>query len=119
MRFFRQPESSNFGDCPICLLPLSIEPMKSNMMECCSKLICNGCNYANQMREFKERLNPKCPFCRHPAPKTEEEFEKNRMKRVEANDPVAISQIGAKRHNEGDYNGAFEYWTKAAGLGDV
>ena len=103
MRFFRQPESSNFGDCPICLLPLSIEPMKSNMMECCSK----------------QRLNPKCPFCRHPAPKTEEEFEKNRMKRVEANDPVAISQIGANRHNEGDYNGAFEYWTKAAGLGDV
>eukprot|EP00577_Skeletonema_sp_RCC1716_P026226 CAMPEP_0113417730 /NCGR_PEP_ID=MMETSP0013_2-20120614/25809_1 /TAXON_ID=2843 ORGANISM="Skeletonema costatum, Strain 1716" /NCGR_SAMPLE_ID=MMETSP0013_2 /ASSEMBLY_ACC=CAM_ASM_000158 /LENGTH=166 /DNA_ID=CAMNT_0000304879 /DNA_START=441 /DNA_END=938 /DNA_ORIENTATION=+ /assembly_acc=CAM_ASM_000158 len=43
----------------------------------------------------------------------------NRMKRVEANDPVAMCQMGVRCKNEGDYDGAFEYWTKAAGLGDV
>jgi len=41
------------------------------------------------------------------------------MKRVEANDPVAMRQMGTMRRSEGDYDGAFEYWSKAAGLGDV
>jgi hypothetical protein len=47
---FKQPESSYYGDCPICLLPLSIVPRKSALMDCCSKLICNGCDYANDLR---------------------------------------------------------------------
>mmetsp|Transcript_2928 Transcript_2928/g.4286 ORF Transcript_2928/g.4286 Transcript_2928/m.4286 type:complete len:121 (-) Transcript_2928:226-588(-) len=37
----------------------------------------------------------------------------------EANDPVAMRQMGTMRRSEGDYDGAFEYWSKAAGLGDV
>jgi len=40
------------------------------------------------------------------------------MKRAEANDPVAIREVGAKRYNEVDYSSAFDCWTKAAGLGD-
>jgi len=43
----------------------------------------------------------------------------NMMKRVAAIDPVAMCQMGSVRFNEGDYNTAFEYWTKATGLGDV
>jgi len=40
------------------------------------------------------------------------------MKRIEANDPVALCQMGGKLFHEGDYNTAFEYLSKAAGLGD-
>ena len=41
------------------------------------------------------------------------------MKRIEANDPVAIFQEGAVQHNKGDYNKAFAFFAKAAELGDV
>eukprot|EP00985_Skeletonema_marinoi_P020356 scaffold12078_cov77-Skeletonema_marinoi.AAC.4 len=41
------------------------------------------------------------------------------MKRVEKNDPVAIREIGSKYYNNGDRERAFEYFTKAAELGDV
>jgi TPR repeat protein len=41
------------------------------------------------------------------------------MKRIEKNDPVAMRQMGGKRHDEGDYKSAFEYYTKAAELGDA
>ena len=41
------------------------------------------------------------------------------MKRVEVNDPVAIIQMGVRRDNVGDYDGAFEYYAKAAELGDA
>jgi len=41
------------------------------------------------------------------------------MKRIEANDPTAVSQMGLDRYDEGDYNAAFEYCTKAAELGDA
>ena len=41
------------------------------------------------------------------------------MTRLEANDPVAMREMGGKRYDEGDYDGAFEYLSKAAGLGDV
>ena len=49
---FKQPESSHFGDCPICCLPLSIYTSKSTPMECCSKVICGGCAYADTIREL-------------------------------------------------------------------
>jgi TPR repeat protein len=92
------------------------------MMECCSKLICDGYEYANQMRQTKGRLEHSCPFCRQPAPKTEEEFscDETVLKRVEANDSFAMRHMGSKRyHNKGDYSTAFKYLTKAAGLGDA
>jgi tetratricopeptide (TPR) repeat protein len=116
---FKQPESNHYGDCPICCLPLSIDPGKSTLMDCCSKLICDGCGYANQMREFEVRLDPKCPFCRHPAPKSQAEADMKIMKRIEANDPFALCQMGKRRQEEGDYKSAFEYWKKAAGLGYI
>ena len=54
-----------------------------------------------------------------PLPKTEEEADAMVMKRVEKNDPVAVRQMGFKRDREGDYKSAFEYYTKAAELGDA
>jgi TPR repeat protein len=41
------------------------------------------------------------------------------MERVKANDPNALLQIGVKCYDEGDYEGAFQYYTKAAALGDM
>jgi TPR repeat protein len=41
------------------------------------------------------------------------------MKRVEKNDPVAMRNMGIMRYKEGDHSSAFEYYTKAAALGDM
>jgi TPR repeat protein len=41
------------------------------------------------------------------------------MERAKANDPVALCKMGKYSYDEEDYEGAFEYWTKAAGLGDI
>ena len=60
-----------------------------------------------------------CAFCRESLPKTEEISDKLRMKRIEANDPVAIRFEGTEHYRKGDYRSAFEYWTKAAELGDA
>mmetsp|Transcript_17119 Transcript_17119/g.29031 ORF Transcript_17119/g.29031 Transcript_17119/m.29031 type:complete len:303 (+) Transcript_17119:67-975(+) len=118
---FKQPESSDLGDCPICCLPLSLDRNLSILNECCGKLVCVGCDYANLKRELQGRLQPKCLFCRQPMKKNVEERERNTrmMKRVEANDPVAIYEMGKNRYFEGDYKSAFKYFSKAAGLGDA
>ena len=126
---FRQPESSHLGDCPICFLPHSINVevgkyTKSEIHSCCSKRTCDGCEYANAMREHEMMLERKCPFCRTPMPgkrrgEGEEEAHMLVMKRAEANDPVALRLMGEKCLDEGDCKKAFEYWTKAAELGDM
>eukprot|EP00984_Skeletonema_dohrnii_P001166 scaffold358_cov95-Skeletonema_dohrnii-CCMP3373.AAC.2 len=116
---FRQPESSYRGDCPICCLPISLDNDKSIMMTCCSKKICDGCVHSYGMRIFQEKLEPTCPFCRHPAPESKDEEEQNIMKRVKANDPAAMVQMGLHRYEAGDYDDAFRYVSKAAELGDA
>ena len=116
---FKQPESSHLGDCPICCLPLALDEKKSVMMACCSKTICRGCGYTNSMREIEKGLDQRCPFCRYPTPKTKQDADKDFIKRVEANDPVALCKFGNRRLSEGDHVGAIEYLTKAAELGDV
>jgi TPR repeat protein len=92
---------------------------KSTLMSCCSKVICDGCDYANYLREEKEGLEPRCAFCREPDSETDDEREKKLMKRVKANNPEAICSFATQRHLEGDYKKAFEYYTKAAELGDA
>ncbi len=116
---FAMPDESHLGECPICCLPLSIDPSKSTFMSCCCQIICDGCNYANKMREFKAGLQQRCVFCREPAPDNHEEVDKRIMKRIkENNDPAGMYQMGDKHyHREGDYETALKYFTKAAGLG--
>ena len=116
---FKLPESSHWGDCPICCLPLSIDVKKSTMYMCCSKIICKGCEYANDKREMELRLRQSCPFCREPWPETEAKWVKQRMKRVEANDPAALCHQGVSHYKKGHYSRAFQYFEKAAELGDV
>ncbi|KAK1746725.1 Sel1-like repeat family protein [Skeletonema marinoi] len=116
---FKQPESSHIGDCPICMIPLSIDQTKSGVWSCCSKVICKGCAHANILREEDKKLQHACPFCREPVPSTQEQCDKQMMKRVAANDPVAMRRKGIQQHKKGDYRSAFEYYTRAAELGDA
>jgi hypothetical protein len=111
---FEQPEESHFGECPLCLLPLSLDMTKSTFNSCCCKSMCNGCEYADAISNGGGR----CPFCREPAVIGEEENEKRVMERVKVNDPNALRKMGTRRIQEGDYETAFEYYTKAAELGD-
>jgi TPR repeat protein len=41
------------------------------------------------------------------------------MKKIKENDPTAICQQGTDYYNKGDYSSAFEYYSKAAKLGDI
>jgi tetratricopeptide (TPR) repeat protein len=101
------------------MIPLRLDLTKSTLMTCCSKVICSGCRYANVIRELQDKLEQKCPFCRKVLP-SEKEMEENIMKRIETNDPVAMREQGSECYNkEGDYGSAFEYYTKAAELGDI
>ena len=115
---FKQPEDTYLGDCPICCLPLPLDE-KFSRMTCCSKLICQGCEIANGMRELRMMQVPTCPFCRESVPITDEDIDKRRMKRIEANDPVAMCQEGRVQYEKGDYSKAFEYCAKAAELGNA
>eukprot|EP00984_Skeletonema_dohrnii_P022019 scaffold11138_cov76-Skeletonema_dohrnii-CCMP3373.AAC.2 len=114
---FRQPESTHFGDCPICFIPHPPDPKKYAINSCCCKAICDGCYYAFKLMKNTRKT---CPFCRTSVPKSPAEANRNFMKRIEAGDPIAMRQIGSTlRENEGDYSAAFEYWTMAAKLGDA
>ncbi len=116
---FKQPASSHLGDCPICMIPLPLVDSATNLKTCCSKLICNGCRYANHKREIEARLAHTCLYCRKAVPSTEEECDKYRLKRIEVNDPVAMTFHGIKQYGKGDFISALEYWTKAAELGEA
>ncbi len=114
-KLFRHPDGSHRGECPNCFLSMPLDPTKSTFYSCCSKTICDGCDYAH----YKSSGGNSCPFCREPAPEHDQEWEKRMMKRIKANDPNALRQMGLIRFNEGDYDSAVKYLTKAAELGDA
>ncbi len=118
-RLFTQPEESHLGECSICCLPLPLDENKWRINACCCKRICNGCNYADKKRELEAGLEPKCAFCREPAPKSQEDTDARNTKRVKANDPIALLHVGKNCYDEGDLEGAFEYYTKAAKAGEI
>jgi len=90
-------------------------------MDCCSKLICNGCNFANihVKREKEAGLEMRCTFCREPMPKSQEEVTMRCEKRIKKNDPSAMRFRGRNCIDEGDYESALKYFTKASKLGNV
>ncbi len=119
---FRQSERSHLGDCPICLLPLPLDNENSIMQSCCTKMICIGCYYASIKYEAEEKIgNGKrtCPICRQPEPKTKADIKLYKTKRIRVNDPIAIREAGKRCYHQGDFEGAFGYCGKAAGLGDT
>ncbi len=117
-RLFKQPESTHLGDCAICLIPMPLDYYEYSVTGCCLQYVCDGCTYANQLREVKAKQKLKCPFCREPIT-TPEENQKMLMKRVEADDPVALQEAGTKCSERGDYKRAFEYLTRAVELGNM
>ncbi len=119
-QLFTQPEETNLGDCPICFLPLPIDLGKSMFRTCCSEIICLGCVYANAMSNKHDRVKAaRCPFCREPASCSDDEAHKRTMKRIKANDPAALREMGRLRYDKGNHDGAFESLTNAAELGDI
>eukprot|EP00985_Skeletonema_marinoi_P010712 scaffold5030_cov128-Skeletonema_marinoi.AAC.6 len=96
---FRQPDGTHRGDCPICCLPMPLDPAKSIIMPCCSKVICEGCTHANMLREIEGKLEHKCLFCREPI-QAKDKTDEMMMKRIEANDPEAM-RLGKRSIQEG------------------
>jgi len=115
---FKQPDSSHLGDCPICMIPLQLHLKKSAIMSCCSKVICCGCSHGT-IRGGKASLDFPCPFCRKSTRIIDEDAMKQRLKRVGANDPVAMYQEGTFQFEDGNYERSFEHFIKAAELGHV
>jgi hypothetical protein len=135
-------------DCPICFIPMPLrlfscatlpgatrlsipihdfaiahEMLKDEDMElyypCCGKEICKGC-----VHSFSKTDNDdKCPYCNSDrVDKTDEEDVEEAIKRVEANDPVAMCiMANFYRFGEGglqqDEERAMELFTRAADLG--
>ena len=121
---FKQP-SPPLGDCPICFLLLPTLETGIRYQSCCGKVICSGCIYAplydNQGNEVD---NNKCPFCRTPAPKTQEKGIERVQKRAGVDDAVAMFNLGSYYHQGGygypqDYTKALELWHQAAELGSA
>ena len=113
-KLFSQPEGTHWKDCPICFLPMPLDPQRTLFRSCCSRVICKGCDYANDMSNG----NQNCPFCREPDP-NKGEHDKRLKKRMKANDPAAWRQMGLECYEEGENDAAFGYLTKAAELGDA
>jgi TPR repeat protein len=66
-------------------------------MACRGKTICTGCSY-----EHEQHDNSTCPFCRKSQPRTEQQLNVLVNKRLEANDPKAIYQLGCMYVNGND-----------------
>ena len=45
-RLFTQPDGTHLGECPLCFLPMPLDPTNT-FMSCCGQTICDGCCYAN------------------------------------------------------------------------
>ena len=72
-----------YEDCLICFLRMPILDTGKRYKLCCGKTICSGCIHAVRMRDGDVGL---CPFCRIPAPESDEKAIEYTMKRVEVGD---------------------------------
>ena len=116
---FKQPPLGE--DCPICFLTLPSLMTGRKYKTCCGgKIICSGCIHAvNKMKGDR-----KCPFCRVPSPKLDEERVEGNKKRVEMNDAEGIRNLGWC-YFEGihgmtqDRAKALEFWHRAGELGNA
>ena len=89
IELFKQPPPRE--DCPICMLPPPPLESGSRYKSCCGKAICSGCIHAVEIRDKGVGL---CPFCRTPAPYSDEENVRRLKKRVEVGDAQALSGLG-------------------------
>ena len=113
---FKEPPPRE--ECPICMLTLPIHTTEQRYQPCCGKILCTGCIYA----AFQADNRRLCPFCRIPEANSEGEALLRIKKRAEANDAVAIHQLGGfycigENSIPQDYNKAIELWLRAGELG--
>ena len=117
VELFKLPQPPE--DCPICMLPLPLLYTGHKYYSCCGKEICSGCVHAVVLRDEDEQ---KCPFCRTPAPDSEEEAIEINKKRVEVGDAEAMYILGSC-YSEGTYGlprnraKALELWNQAGEIG--
>lgn len=69
------------------------------------------------MSDARQKLT--CAFCRQPHATSIAEANLRKMKRAEANDPIALREVAGIHCDKGDYSNAFDYFSKAAKLGDT
>jgi len=120
-KLFKQPPPNE--DCPICMIRLPMLATGTVYMACCGKVICRGCVYAFQSRATKKEHDI-CPFCRTPPPKSDKKKVKRYEKRIEMNDAMAISSMGAYYDGglfglKQNHEKALELWHRAGELGCV
>jgi len=98
-KLFNQPPSTK-EDCPICFLRMPSFHTGRQYMSCCGKTICSGCVHAPVYDDQGNKVNNrKCPFCRTPHPRTDEEVMERLNKRVALKDPMAIHKLGVLHSN--------------------
>ena len=121
-------------ECPVCLIPLPRRNDQIVHQPCCGKMLCGACSYeservlakTNVKRAEKKlkRLSPLCPFCRTPAPTSDEEIVRRLKKRVQQGDSKAVHVLSSI-YRDGDCGLAkdlrkfCELVHRAADLGDV
>mmetsp|Transcript_25831 Transcript_25831/g.44120 ORF Transcript_25831/g.44120 Transcript_25831/m.44120 type:complete len:298 (-) Transcript_25831:140-1033(-) len=79
-------------DCSICFLPLPCAE-QTIYQPCCGQLLCRGCSCKMATDVSKTEI-PYCPFCREPAPTTDEEMLRRCRKRMKLGDAGAWCHIG-------------------------
>ena len=62
---------------------------------------------------------PRCAFCRHLIKRSKDEAKRNEKKKLAANDPATLRNVGAKCLNSMKYKSAYKYLSKAVELGEV
>ncbi|KAL7524205.1 hypothetical protein ACHAXR_000473, partial [Thalassiosira sp. AJA248-18] len=72
---------------------------ESEYKECCGKIICAGCAYADATARRSAEHN--CPFCRTPPTTSDEELIKQIEKRIEVGDTVAMHNLGCRYQRGG------------------
>ena len=98
-------------ECPLCLIPFSVEKSGTVFYTCCGKNICNGCIYKSLSTDTENGVpinEFKCAFCRQKG--SEKKVIKSLKKLMKNNNPDSFSQM-AGNYNTGD--GVFQSDTKA------
>ena len=112
IKLFKQPPRRE--ECPICFIPLPIDPRESMFKVCCGKLICYGCIYAIVMvakQRGKKSEDDLCPFCREPSDISGEEEIEQYKKLMKNGNAEAFNMLGLC-FSRGS-NGMPQNWAKA------
>ena len=121
---FKQPPLE-YEDCPICFLRMPLLRTGRRYQSCCGRVICSGCIYANKnMLSNNNEDHDVCPFCRIPAPVSDEETIEKENQRAEVGDALAILIVGGSydrgiRGHPQDYAKALELFYRSAELGNA